>query len=195
MKFESIFLDRDGVINRERSDYVKSWEEFEFLPGSIEALSKLSNLGVPIIIITNQSAIGRGAANQETINEIHNRLITIVQERGGRIDDIFVCPHRPDEACKCRKPQPGLLLQAAAKHHLNLDRAVFVGDAITDFQAALAAGCACILVKTGRQANQIESLVDSYLQSDNRAIRPDIVDNLYSAIERIISISSVSIAK
>lgn len=187
VKIQAIFLDRDGVINQERSDYVKSWDEFRILPGVLDALHRLAELNVPIIIITNQSAIGRGSATQETINGIHQRLKDMVAEAGGKIDDIFLCPHRPDENCGCRKPKPGLLLQAAAKYQLNLEQTIFIGDAVTDYQAARAAQCNSILVKSGRQAQQLESLVESYLQTNREAVCPEIVDNLSVAVERIIS--------
>ncbi|MFN8445513.1 MAG: D-glycero-beta-D-manno-heptose 1,7-bisphosphate 7-phosphatase [Caldilineaceae bacterium] len=187
MRIQTVFLDRDGVINQERSDYVKSWDEFRILPGVLDALHRLAQLNVPIIIITNQSAIGRGAATQETVDNIHQRLSELVTETGGKIDDVFLCPHRPDEDCGCRKPKPGLLLQAAAKYQLKLEQTVFVGDSVTDYQAAVAAQAHSILVKTGRQAQQLESLVESYLQTNHQAVRPEIVDNLSVAVERIIS--------
>ena len=189
MKLECIFLDRDGVINQERADYVKSWEEFELLPGSIEAVAQLSQLNIPIILITNQSAIGRGAASREAVDAIHNRLLKLIQERGGRLDEVFLCPHHPGESCECRKPKPGMLLQAAQKYQINLNRAVFVGDAITDYQAALAAGCSSILLKSGRQALQIETLVAAHLQTDAKAVRPEIFDNLSSAVQRILTMT------
>lgn len=190
MRIQAIFLDRDGVINQERSDYVKTWEEFQILPGVIEALQKLAQLDLPILVITNQSAIGRGVATQETIHGIHQRLRQVVNEAGGRIDDFFLCPHHPQENCNCRKPKPGLLLQAATKYQLNLEETVFVGDAVTDYQAALAVQCHSILIKTGLQANRIESLVESYLQTNRQAVRPEIVDNLAVAVERIITYRS-----
>ncbi|HMN31307.1 MAG TPA: HAD-IIIA family hydrolase, partial [Caldilineaceae bacterium] len=92
---QAIFLDRDGVINRERSDYVKAWSEFEFLPGVLTALSQLAQLGVPILVISNQSAIGRGLASPAIVDEIHQRARAIIEGAGGRIDAFFVCPHHP----------------------------------------------------------------------------------------------------
>lgn len=187
MKFDCIFLDRDGVINRERADYVKSWDELELLPGSLEALVHLAALDIPVIIITNQSAIGRGVVDVKTVEAIHERLIKLIQQNGGRIDDVFFCPHSPDEACKCRKPKPGMLLLAANKYQLNLNRCIFIGDSITDFQAAQTAGCNSILVKSGRQADRIDSLVEAFLHANRGADRPEIVDNLLAAVERILS--------
>lgn len=155
---QAIFLDRDGVINRERADYVKSWDEFELLPGALLAIGKLATLGVPIIVLTNQSAIGRGLVSSATVNAIHARLQEQVAAAGGRIDAFYLCPHHPEEGCHCRKPQPGLLLQAAADFNLTLNLCVFVGDSITDYQAAKAVGCQSLLVASGRQGAWLESL-------------------------------------
>lgn len=148
---QAILLDRDGVINCERADYVKCWEEFVFLPGSLAALTRLATLPAPILVLSNQSAIGRGLVSRDVIDEIHRRAGEIITAAGGRVDAFFVCPHHPQEQCECRKPRPGLLWQAAKAYSLALDQCVFIGDAITDFQAAQCAGCRSILVETGRQ--------------------------------------------
>jgi len=159
---QAILLDRDGVINRERADYVKSWAEFAFLPGVLPALARLARLNRPILVITNQSAIGRGIISMETVKEIHAKMRTSVQAAGGRIDGFYVCPHHPAAGCLCRKPRPGLLQQAAAQHGLDLARCVFIGDAITDFQAAQAAGCQSILVRSGRQGEQLPTMLGEH---------------------------------
>jgi D-glycero-D-manno-heptose 1,7-bisphosphate phosphatase len=156
-KIEAIFLDRDGVINRERSDYVKQWNEFEFLPNVLSALQQLATLHIPILVITNQSAIGRGLVSMPVVNTIHRRAQMQIQAAGGRIDGFFICPHRPDENCACRKPKPGLLFQAATAYRLDLWRCVFIGDTLTDLQAARCAGCRAILVESGRQGDQLHS--------------------------------------
>lgn len=148
---QAIFLDRDGVINRERKDYVKSWDEFEFLPGALLALEQLSAYSWPILVITNQSAINRNIVSEDEIAEIHRRFTESVSAAGGRIDGIFVCPHRPDEACGCRKPRPGLLTQAAQRFQLNLTQCIFIGDSLTDYQAAVAVNCPAILVHSEYQ--------------------------------------------
>lgn len=152
-------LDRDGVINRERSDYVKSWDELELLPGALEALRLMATDGWPILVITNQSAIGRGIISAEQVELIHARLQKQVAEAGGRIDAFFICPHHPDVHCDCRKPQPGLLTQAADAFALDLSMCTFIGDSLTDLQAAEHAGCRSILVRSGRQGHQIDALV------------------------------------
>ena len=154
---QALFLDRDGVINRERADYVKSWAEFEFLPGALWAIARLSQLELPIFVITNQSAVGRGIIQIETVHEIHANLRRKVQATGGRIDAFYICPHHPNVGCDCRKPRPGLLRQAAAEHQLDLSKCLFIGDSITDFQAARAVKCRPILLKSGRQGRQLET--------------------------------------
>jgi len=145
----AIFLDRDGVINRERSDYVKSIAEFEFLPGATQALKQLNQLPWPIIIITNQAGIGRGIITETRLNEIHAYLLKEVALTGGRIDAIYHCPHTPQQQCSCRKPRPGLFLRAAQDLHIDLSRSFMIGDAEKDLLAAHAAGCYPIFVQTG----------------------------------------------
>lgn len=157
---DAIFLDRDGTLNVERADYVKSIDELVLLPGALDALGSLSSLAVPIIVITNQSVIGRGIIDKAVIDLIHDYLRALVCASGGRIDAFYVCPHHPTERCACRKPQPGLLLAAAADFQLDLARCVFVGDSVTDYAAARAAGCQPVLVRTGRQAHQLAQLAE-----------------------------------
>jgi D-glycero-D-manno-heptose 1,7-bisphosphate phosphatase len=158
-RLQAVFLDRDGTINRERADYVKSWQEYEWLPGSLAALTALARLDVPIFVVTNQSAVGRGILDGGALDAIHAQLRAEVVAAGGRLDGFLVCPHAPQDHCTCRKPQPGLLLAAARLYHLELSRCVFVGDTVTDMQAAVAAGCASILVRTGRQGEQLDTLL------------------------------------
>jgi len=158
MRRPAIFLDRDGVINRNRADHVKTWAEFEFLPGVLDALRRLAQLEWPVVVISNQAVIGRGIVTQQTIDEINVHMSNIVQSVGGRIDRVFCCPHRPEENCTCRKPQPGLLFKAAEQMKLDLTRSFFVGDAESDVQAAKAVGCRPVLVKTGRGIGQMALL-------------------------------------
>lgn len=158
---DAIFLDRDGTLNVERADYVKSVDELVLLPGAVAALGSLSAFTVPIILITNQSVIGRGIVDRATVDAIHAHLRTQVRAGGGRLDAIYVCPHHPDAHCGCRKPQPGMLLAAAADFQLDLTRCIFIGDSLSDYAAARAVGCQPVLVRTGRQAQQLEQLADS----------------------------------
>ncbi|MEM7125486.1 MAG: D-glycero-beta-D-manno-heptose 1,7-bisphosphate 7-phosphatase [Chloroflexota bacterium] len=174
-QLEGIFLDRDGVINIERADYVKSWEEFQFLSGTQDAIQQLALLNVPIYIITNQSCIGRGIRSREQIDLIHEKMMAQFEGWGLSITKIFMCPHHPDDGCRCRKPEPGMLLDAAEKYRLDLKKCVFIGDSITDFQAAERAGCQSFLVRSGRQG----ATFDSTFQQ-NTAV--PIFDNLAEAV-------------
>ena len=158
MQQRVIFIDRDGVINQNRADHVKAWSEFAFEWGALEGLVKLATLQLPIIVITNQGAIGRGMTSCEAVDEIHRRMIIAVQQAGGRIDDVLYCPHHPDDHCSCRKPRPGLLMEAAARWNIDLKRSFLIGDAATDLEAGLAVGCQTALVKTGRGAEQLARL-------------------------------------
>lgn len=136
----AVFIDRDGVINRNPPNYVKTWEEFLFLPEALTALSQMALLPWPIVIITNQSVVGRGIIALETLNVIHSRMVGEIQQAGGRINGIFVCPHSPEEGCQCRKPEPGLILRASKELDLNLSQSVLVGDSCSDILASLRAG-------------------------------------------------------
>ncbi len=150
MKLETVFLDRDGVINRDSDDYIKSWEEFEFLPGSLAALARLTAAGLRVIVITNQSAVNRGLITREGLAILHDRMRRAVQAGGGCLDDIFFCPHRPDENCTCRKPAPGMILAAAQKYGLDLSRCAMVGDSARDIGCGVRAGChLTVLVTSG----------------------------------------------
>ncbi len=154
----AVFLDRDGVICYNRSDYVKSLDEFVFLPGALAALHRLAALPHAIVVVSNQSAIGRGLVSRQIVDAINQQMVAEITAHGGRVDAIHLCPHRPDEACSCRKPRPGLLLRAAEEMHLDLAQSYVVGDALADVQAALAVGACPILVLTGRGRTQARQL-------------------------------------
>lgn len=138
MSTPSVFLDRDGVINKNYSDYVKNWEEFEFLPGSLDALKELASCPWRIVIATNQSLVGRGIISVDHLNYIHNRMLAVISDYGGRIDAIYVCRHHPNAGCYCRKPSPGLLVQAGNELDIDLPESVFIGDSQRDILAAIA---------------------------------------------------------
>ncbi|MDQ6711523.1 MAG: HAD family hydrolase [Candidatus Dormibacteraeota bacterium] len=142
----TVFLDRDGVINRRRPDHVKCWEEFEFLPGSLDALASLRQMGVHIIVITNQAVVGRGLITEEDLEQIHRRMIEVVESRGGRIDRIYACLHVPELHCACRKPGTEHLRRASAELGIDLRESFMVGDSETDVRAAKAAGSRPVLV-------------------------------------------------
>lgn len=146
----AVLLDRDGVINEHRHDYVRSWEQFRFLPRSLEALAAMSRAGLRLAVVTNQSAVGRGLVPAATLRRIHQRMLDRCARAGARIEGVFACQHAPAAACPCRKPKPGLLLQAMAALGAQPSECVVIGDGSVDLDAALAAGVPFILVRTGR---------------------------------------------
>ena len=151
----ALFLDRDGVIIENRSSYVRAWSDVSIYPQAIESLIKVKPTGYKTIIITNQSAVGRGLISLEIAQEINLRLIEEIQSAGGRIDGLFMCPHAPHDGCACRKPQPGLILEAADSLSLDLSRSIMVGDALSDIMAGQSAGVGKnVLVRTGRGNDQ-----------------------------------------
>lgn len=141
-----VLIDRDGVINRDSDEYIKSVAEWQPLAGSLEALRDLTAAGFRIVVITNQSGIGRGLFSERTLDEIHAAMRAAVEAAGGRIDGIFYCPHVPEAGCSCRKPAPGLLIDAARKFDISLDGVAFIGDKESDAEAAIAVGARPILV-------------------------------------------------
>lgn len=149
----AVFLDRDGVINENvDGDYVRAWEGFRFLPGSLEAIARLTAAGWPVVVVTNQQGIGKGLMEASVLDAIHARMLEAVSAAGGQISAVRYCPHLEALACACRKPKPGLLTQAASDLGLDLSASVLIGDALSDIDAALAAGCHAVLVRTGRGA-------------------------------------------
>ncbi len=150
----AIFLDRDGVIGENRPDHVKSWDEFRFLPGALDALRWLRLAGFHTFVVTNQAIVNRGVVAAGVVEDINSRMAMSVARSGGWIDDIRYCPHDYDENCQCRKPRPGMLLQLAAQWQVDLSRSYMVGDAWTDIAAGQAASCRSIMVRTGRGAEQ-----------------------------------------
>ena len=179
--FPAIFLDRDGVIIENRSDYVRSWKDVDIYPQALKALANIKDSPYKIVIVTNQSAVGRGLITIEMANEINDRLVAEINKHGGRIDGVFICPHTPEDNCQCRKPQPGLLFTAAKELSLDLERSVMIGDALSDLQAGQIAGVErTILVLTGRGAEQL-----NLRQSVN--LRPfQIFDTFSEALDSII---------
>lgn len=148
----TIFLDRDGVINARapRAEYIRTPEEFTFLPGVLDALAMLNRAGYRVLVISNQAGIGRGVMTEEDLAAVNRKLTDEAAAAGGRIDTIYYCPHDWDDGCDCRKPKPGMLFQAQRQWHLDLTRTLFVGDDVRDGQAAEAAGCPYEMVGPGR---------------------------------------------
>lgn len=147
----AIFLDRDGVIIENRSDYVKSWQEVIIYPQALIALAVLSRTPYKIVVVTNQSAVAKGLTDLAEVQVIHRNLVGEVASAGGRIDACYLCPHSPEDQCRCRKPKPGLLIQASQELSIDLGASIMIGDALTDLQAGQAAGVGMkILVLSGR---------------------------------------------
>lgn len=147
-----VILDRDGTINEDSDDYVKTTEEWVPLPGALEAIARLNHSGWHVVIASNQSGLGRGLFDVSTLNAMHAKMNKLLAAVGGRVDAIFYCPHAPDEGCRCRKPEPGLFEQIGERYGLDLDGVPMVGDSARDVLAGVSAGCEPHLVLTGRGA-------------------------------------------
>ncbi|MGH8162684.1 MAG: D-glycero-beta-D-manno-heptose 1,7-bisphosphate 7-phosphatase [Gammaproteobacteria bacterium] len=160
-----IVLDRDGVINVDRKDYVKSPEELEFIPGSLEAMARFTRAGYDLVIATNQSGIGRGLYSRESVDAIHQKLIRSAARHGARISGIYVCPHAPLADCDCRKPAPGLLERIARDFRLDPAKLIMIGDTAKDLRTARAVGARAVLVRTG----QGEVTLDADPEAENYA--------------------------
>ncbi len=145
-----LVLDRDGVVNQDSDDYIRSLQDWVPIPGSIEAIARLSRAGYRVAIASNQSGLNRGYFSLDDLESIHRRLSSMVEEQGGSIAGIFYCPHRPDENCDCRKPATGLLRAIEQQLGEPLAGCYFIGDSLKDLQAGQAMGCKPVLVLTGK---------------------------------------------
>jgi len=154
----AIFLDRDGVIVENRADYIKSVAEVHILPGALAALAQAARLDCRIVVVTNQSVVGRGLLSEAGLLAIDAYIDDAIVAAGGRIDAWYFCPHLPESDCACRKPKPGMLLSAAADWAIDLPASVMIGDAVSDMQAGQAAGTQAILVRTGLGHGQTAEL-------------------------------------
>ena len=157
---KAIFLDRDGVINQERKDYVKKLDEFIILDKTSDAINIIKNRGFLVIIITNQSAINRKLLSVETLNKIHEKLQSYLERYDTSFDGVYFCPHTPSENCECRKPKPGLILQAVIDFQIDLLESYMIGNSETDVHAARNAGCKGILLK--KDQTLLEVVVDLF---------------------------------
>lgn len=152
-----IILDRDGVINYDSDEYIKSPDEWRAIPGSLEAIAKLNRAGYYVVVATNQSGIGRGYYDVCTLDLIHEKAISELASVGGHIEEFFFCPHLPIEDCHCRKPNPGMLEQIQQKYAVDLTDVFFIGDKLTDVQAARASGCKPLLILTRLKIEEVEA--------------------------------------
>ena len=142
-------MDRDGTINAESTEFIKSPEEWAALPGALEAIARLNHAGWHVVVATNQSGLGRGLFDVASLNAMHAKMYRELAAVGGRVDAIFYCPHTPDDHCHCRKPEPGLFEQIGERYGVDLKSVPVVGDALRDLLAGAAAGCQPNLVLTG----------------------------------------------
>jgi D-glycero-D-manno-heptose 1,7-bisphosphate phosphatase len=147
-----VILDRDGTINADSDQFIKSPEEWEPLPGALDAIARLNHAGWHCVIASNQSGLGRGLFDVASLNAMHAKMHKMLAAQGGRIDAVFYCPHSPDEGCRCRKPSPGLFEQIAERFGVDLKGVPVVGDGLRDLQAGATAGCEPHLVLTGKGA-------------------------------------------
>jgi D-glycero-D-manno-heptose 1,7-bisphosphate phosphatase len=162
----AVFLDRDGVIIENRPDYVRTWKDVVFLPGVFPALRRLAVSNFRVLILTNQSAVGRGLISLETAEDINRGVVQTIAQEGGRIDSVYMCPHKPADNCPCRKPAAGLIFQAAKEFSLDLKHSCLIGDAVTDLMAGQAAGVGeLILVRTGRGSDQAAHIATSGIKA------------------------------
>ena len=181
---KTAFLDRDGVINHDSSEYIKNRREFKFIPGSLDAIRRLTVNGFSVIIITNQSVINRKMVTPDGLGRIHNMLKETAAAHGGKILDLFFCPHTETDGCQCRKPKPGLIDMARQAHNIDMNFSVMVGDSAKDIECAKNAGCfKSILVKTGAGTKsekilRAKDIFPDHVTADldeaaSRIIRPD----------------------
>lgn len=145
-----VFLDRDGLLNEDRDDYVKSWAEWRWVPGAREGAAALAKAGLPLVVVTNQACVGKGIVPRATLDDIHARMSRDLEAAGAPLAGLYVCPHVDADRCSCRKPKPGLLHAAARDLGLDLAGSTFVGDSLRDHGAALACGTSFLLVLTGQ---------------------------------------------
>ena len=177
-----VFIDRDGVINKDRPDYVRSWSEFEFLPGSLDALKLLTLNGYQIFLITNQSVINRRMLTAAGLREIHKKMTAAVVDHGGSIEAIYCCPHLPEDGCNCRKPEPGLIYRAQADYGLDLSKTCMIGDNMKDIWCARRAGCGrVILVRTGHGKEAERLCRDAGIKADH------VADDLMAAVKWLLT--------
>lgn len=177
-----VILDRDGVINYDSDEYIKSPEEYVPMPGSLEAIARLKAAGYTVVVATNQSGIARGYFSQETLEAMHEKLYTLLAEKGGKVDGIFFCPHAPDDGCNCRKPQPGLLEQISEHFQTPLKGVPFIGDSAGDIKAAKAVGAQPVLVRSGKGEHTLQQAAADPELLQNVAV----YDDLAAAVDALL---------
>jgi len=156
-----IILDRDGVINEDSDEYIKSADEWIPIPGSLDAIARLNHAGYAVAIASNQSGIARGYFDIEALAAMTVKMNDMLAQHGGRVDAMVYCPHRPKDGCDCRKPKPGMLIEIGNRFKVSLNNVLFVGDNIDDIKAAQAAGVKPVLVKTGKGKQTVDKLAEN----------------------------------
>lgn len=174
-----IILDRDGVINQDSDQYVKSADEWIPIPGSAEAIARLCNSGYQVVVATNQSGLSRGYFSLADLEEMHDKMNRLITAAGGQLDGVFFCPHGPDDNCDCRKPLPGLIDQIEAKLNRSAKNSIMIGDSLRDLQAGQARGCRAMLVLTGKGTKTLAkgSGLDNVAHFENLAAAVDHILN------------------
>ena len=170
-----VIIDRDGVINHDSEDFIKTPDEWQPIPGSLNAIARLYQAGWRVVVASNQSGVGRGLFSEEQLEAIHRRMEQAVEAADGRLDGIYYCPHHPDERCVCRKPQPGMLEAISRDYETPLNKVWFIGDSSRDIEAARAAGAVPVLVLSGNGAKTRGELngVDDVAVFDDLAAAAD----------------------
>jgi len=158
-KFKSVFLDRDGVLNKNKDDYVKNISELEIFPFISESIKKLQSVGFKIIVITNQSAINRGLMTETHLNKIHEKIQSFLIQHNTKIDYFYYCPHTPTENCSCRKPKTGLLLKAIDDFSIDINNSWFIGDRDSDIQAGRSVGCKTLKIQNNFNLEKAVNLI------------------------------------
>jgi D-glycero-D-manno-heptose 1,7-bisphosphate phosphatase len=181
-----IILDRDGVINQDSPDFIKSPKEWIPIPGSLEAIARLNAAGFRVLVTTNQSGIGRGLLTHAAFEQIQDKFMTQLKDLGGEIEKCYFCPHTSTDNCACRKPKPGLLYQIAKDYAIDFTHTPLycIGDSLRDLQAALATSCMPVLVGTG---NGLKTHVNLPLELQNTPFYPDLAHAVSAIIEKKIS--------
>lgn len=174
---EIVVLDRDGVINHDSDDYIKSADEWLPIPGSIEAIASLAQAKISVAVATNQSGIGRGLYDEYALAQMHDKMLALVEAAGGSIAAVCYCPHLPDDHCQCRKPATGLLEQIQEHLQISLQGALFVGDSLKDIRAAIAFDMIPVLVRTGKGAE-----TEALLEQESLSISVPVFDSLQAVI-------------
>lgn len=179
-----VVLDRDGVINHESDQFIKTPDEWKPINGSLEAIARLSQAGFNVVVITNQSGVGRGLMSADMLAQIHVRMIDHIQQHGGKIQSILFCPHRPDEDCKCRKPKTGLYKELSTRLGLSFMGVYSVGDSLRDLEAAAEAGATPVLVKTGNGRKTLKQLNSTPIEKLDGVL---VFDNLAGFADALLS--------